>query len=116
MTMNTNDHIANEVRKTINVLDNLPELETPYLFRAHLLERIAHEPAREVNSTTRSLKFALMALLLIVNIGSALVLMLPSGNEQMLSKHDILESLTNEYNSPALSYYLENDSTEGTND
>ncbi|MCG8376036.1 MAG: hypothetical protein MI702_06100 [Chlorobiales bacterium] len=116
MTMDTNDHIAAEVRKTINILDNLPELEASYLFRAHLLERIAHEPAKAVNSATSGLKLALMAFLLIVNIGSALVLMLSNGNEQMFSKHDILESLTDEYSSPALSYYLENDSAEDTND
>ena len=117
--MNKKDHIDTEIRKTMEVLENLPDLKTSYLLRARLMERISHETSQsfhEVNSAARGLKLALMALLLIINIGSALVLMLSNGNEQMLTKNDILESLTNEYSNPALSYYLDNDSIEETNE
>ncbi len=116
MTMIKNkDHIHTEVRETMEAFDNLPELKAHYLFRARVMERISHEVlthARETNSATHGLKLALMAFLLIMNIGSALVLMLSNGSEQTFTKQETIESLTNEYSSPALSYYLDNDNIE----
>lgn len=117
--MNRNDRMETDVRKTMEALDNLPRLEAHYLFRARVMERISHEAsirAGEASTSMRSVKLALMAFLLIVNIGSALVLMLSNGTEQTFSKQDTLESLTYEYSSPALSYYLENDSIEESNE
>lgn len=117
MTMNKIDHIEAEVRETMEVLDRLPEVEPHYLFRARLLERIGHEaeqPFHRVRPSSGGLKLALMAFLLIINIGSALLLMFSNGNEPAFSKTDMFESLTSEYSSPALSYYLDNDSIEDT--
>ncbi len=117
--MNKNDRITAEVRKTIEMLDNLPELKAHYLFRANLIEKIAHgaaQPAQEVRLSAGGLKLALMVFLFIINIGSALFLMLSNDSEQIFSKSDMLESLTNEYSSPALSYYLDNDSIGETNE
>ena len=118
--MNKNDHIENEVRKTIEVLDNLPRLETHHLFRARIMERISHEalvrPREAGGSPVLTLKLAFMAVLLIINIGSAFVFMFPNGDEQTFSKQDTLESLTSEYSNPALSYYLDNDNIEESNE
>ncbi|MCW8819091.1 MAG: hypothetical protein OQK61_02100 [Ignavibacteriaceae bacterium] len=117
--MHTNDHIKTEVRETLALLDTLPELEPHYLFRARLFERIEHETAgafHERHTTAGGLKFAFMAFLFVINIGSVFVLMQSNTNEQMLSKQEVIQSLTNEYNSPALSYYFDNDSVEDKND
>lgn len=117
--MNKNDHIDAAVKKTIEVLDKLPEVEAHHLFRARVMERISHEAlmrSRDANSAMQGLKLALIAFLLIINIGSALLLMLPDGKEQLFSKNDMLESLTNDYSSPALSYYLDSDGIEETNE
>ncbi|MCG8342358.1 MAG: hypothetical protein MI684_05920 [Chlorobiales bacterium] len=120
MTMMTNnDRIETEVRKTMEVLDNLPRLQAHYLFGARVMERISHETLtgpQETVSAMRGVKLGLMVFLLIVNIGSALVLMLSNGTEQTFSKQDTIESLTNEYSSPALSYYLDNDNIEESNE
>ena len=115
MTMMNRNDINTEVRKTIEVLDNLPRVEAHYLFRARVMEKISHEASIHpggTNTPMRSMKLALMAFLFIINIGSALVLMLSNGSEQTFSKQDTLESLAYEYSSPALSYYLENGSIE----
>lgn len=119
--MHKNDHIETEVRQTVEVLDNLPHLEAHYLFRTRVMERISNEaptrPGEAGSSLIPGLKFAFMALLLIINIGSALALMLPNVDQQaFISKQDTFESLTNEYSSPALSYYLDNDNIEESNE
>ncbi|UZJ41016.1 hypothetical protein OO006_11760 [Prosthecochloris sp. SCSIO W1101] len=112
--MNQKAHIDTQVQKTIEALDNLPQLKAHYLFRTKVMERISQEALthpQQANPAMQSVKFALMAFLLIINIGSALVLMLSNDTEQTLSKQDTLESLTNEYSNPALSYYLDNDNS-----
>ncbi|NEX14319.1 MAG: hypothetical protein C1941_06460 [Prosthecochloris sp.] len=117
--MHTTDHIETEVRKTLALLDTLPELESHHLFRARLFERIEHEaagPYHERHSTAGGLKLALMVFLFVINIGSVFVLMQSNTSEQMLSKQEVIQSLTNEYNSPALSYYFDNDSVEEKNE
>ena len=84
------------------------------------MERISNEtPTRRGEaggSPIPGLKLAFMAVLLIINLGSAFVLMLPNGDQQAFSKQDTFESLTNEYSSPALSYYLDNDNIEESNE
>lgn len=114
--MHKNDHIETEVRKTIEVLDNLPSLETHYLFRTRVMERLSNEtpirPGEAGASLIPNLKFAFMAALLIVNVGSAFFLMLPNNDQQVFSRQDTYENLIKEYSSPALSYYLDNDNIE----
>ncbi len=116
----TNDHRETEVLKTLGVLDNLPRLEADYLFRARVMERISNDAdlgAGRTNVSVRGMKFAFMALLLFVNIGSGLMFMLSEKTEQILAgKQETIENLVYEYSSPALSYYLENDSLEETDE
>ncbi len=108
------DRITEDIRQTIAVLDSLPEIEAHYLFRARLMEQVSHGAASPspgaYSSAAYGLKLALVALLLLVNIGTALLFTRSASteSENMFSRNDMLESLTSDYGSPALSYYLEN--------
>lgn len=108
------DRATEEIRKTIAVLDNLPELDTHYLFRARLMEQVSRGATSSSPgvyfSAAYGLKLALVALLLLVNIGTAFLFTRSAStdSERMFSRNDMLESLTSDYGSPALSYYLEN--------
>ncbi|WP_237073401.1 hypothetical protein [Prosthecochloris sp. GSB1] len=116
-----NDRITEEIRKTMEVLNNLPELEAHYLFRARLMETVSRSgpiSSVKLSNAAYGFKLALVALLLAVNIGTAMLFMGPAANdsEPAFSRNDMLESLKNDYGSPALSYYTENDSGTADND
>lgn len=115
------DRITEEVRKTMEVLDGLPDLEAHYLFRARLMETVSRTgptPAGKLSNAAYGLKLALVALLLAINIGTAMLFMGPdmSDSEPAFSRNDMLESLKNDYGSPVLSYYTENDGNTAEND
>lgn len=99
-----------EAEKTLAMLDSLPRLEAHHLFRARVLERLAEEagtPANQAFMNSYVVKMALMLMLLAVNIVTALLIMQPAEEESMLSRSDMLEIISDDYGSPAISYYLQ---------
>ncbi|TNJ36652.1 hypothetical protein [Prosthecochloris vibrioformis] len=102
--------IEQEAAKTLAMLDSLPSLEAHHLFRARVLERLAEEaecPASPAFMNSYVVKMALMILLLAVNIVTAILIMQPAEEESMLSKSEMLEIISDDYGSPAISYYLQ---------
>ncbi|AAM71523.1 MAG TPA: hypothetical protein DEB17_07160 [Chlorobaculum sp.] len=99
-----------EVMKTIGLLDQMPRVEVDHLFRVRLMQRIE---AMEVKKTSWSAlpggafnpRLAFMALLLMLNIASALMLFMHGTPQATGSSGAIAESLTEDYGGPALSYY-----------
>ncbi len=117
--MAINNTVEQEVRKTMGLLDNLPELKAHYLFRAHLMERIEEEkPQTAVGRYVANygMQLALIVFLFLINIGSVIALTRSNDSEPMLGKHQLIESMTNEYSSPTLSCYLDNSGLAETND
>ncbi len=110
MIQKRDDRIEHEVHTTLQILDNLPQLEAHHLFRVHLMNRIEQQKPGLLpmpHMASYGLKMALMGLLVVVNIGTAFLFMQPAQGPGMLSKNDMLERLSSEYSSPALSYYID---------
>jgi len=102
--------IDDQVRTTLEILDNLPQLKAHHLFRVHLMNRIEQNSPGMLHMPYMAgygLKMALMALLVVINIGTAFLFMQSGNDSAMISENDMLERLNNEYSSPALSYYLD---------
>jgi hypothetical protein len=110
MNRSTEQHNA-EAKKTLEMLERLPRVEVNHLFRARLMQRI---DAMEVTKSSRvavfgggfSPRLALMALLLVLNFASAIMLYLHETPQATGASGAIAaESFSEVYGGPALSYY-----------
>lgn len=98
-----------EVKKTLEVLDQMPRVEVNHLFRARLMQRIDAIETHKASGNALfngalNPKLAFMALLLVLNIASGFMIFMhepqatgPAGT--------IAESFSEDYGGPALSYY-----------
>ena len=95
-----------EVLKTMDILDNMPKVELHHLFRARLLERIdATERSRAV-SRGFSPRLAFFSLLLTVNVGMGVLMFTHQDSSTITARNgETAEAVSDEYGSPALSYY-----------
>jgi hypothetical protein len=100
-----------EVTKTLEMLDKMPRIEVNHHFRARLLQRI---DAMEVRKSTGAVvlggafspKLALMTLLLVLNIASAVMLYMHQSPQLAGASGAVAESMSEDYGGgPALSYY-----------
>jgi hypothetical protein len=113
-----NDHIEAEVMKTLKLLDEMPVLKVHHLFRVKLMQRVddmQQSSARKGNGAlSLNVRLAFMALLLLVNIASA-VLFIRSDKVRPLASlgGNASEWFSDDYASPALAYYAQpaNDQT-----
>jgi hypothetical protein len=105
MNSNTEQRRA-EAMKTMRILDELPRIEPHHLFRARLLERIESENAGASVVSGLNPRLAFFSLLLAINIAMGTVLLLDRDTRPSMQGGDaIAESYGDEYGSPALSYY-----------
>lgn len=95
-----------EVRKTMAILDNMPEVEPHHLFRARLLERIDATQRSRAVAPGFSPRLAFFSLLLAVNVGMGVLMFTDRDTSTIPARSgDTAEAVSDEYGSPALSYY-----------
>lgn len=99
-----------EVTKTLGVLDQMPRVEINHLFRARLMQRIEAMEANKssgiaVFGSTLNPRLALMALLLVLNVASALLLFMHETPQATGASIAVAESFSEDYGGAALSYY-----------
>ncbi|MBO8091931.1 MAG: hypothetical protein J7D60_01295 [Prosthecochloris sp.] len=110
MKQHNRDSAEQDVRTTLGLLDSLDHIEPHHLFRARVMKRIDEENSslhRLPFNARHGVKMALMALLLAVNAGSAFLVMQSTGENRAVDKDEVIASLSSEYSSPALSYYID---------
>ena len=100
-----------EVTKTLDMLDRMPRIEVSRNFRVQLLQRI---DAMEVKKSSGAAAFggafkpklALMSLLLVLNIASAVMLYMHESPQLAGASGTVAEAMSEDYGGgPALSYY-----------
>jgi hypothetical protein len=95
-----------EVLKTMGILDNMPKVEPNHLFRARLLERIDATERSRATAVGFNPRLAFFGLLLTVNVGMGLLMFTHQETSTMTARNgDTAEAVSEEYGSPALSYY-----------
>lgn len=104
------EQLEAEVSKTLEILDRMPQLEPSPRFRAQLMQRInAMEPVSNGGMTVSmafSPKVAFLALLLMLNIASAMLLFTSQTPQSATGASGTLaDSFSEDYGGPALSYY-----------
>jgi hypothetical protein len=111
-TMKRNvEQLETEVLKTLELLDQMPEVQPSSRFRAQLMQRIeTMQPASGSSmaiGVAFSPKVAFLALLLMLNIASAMLLFTSSQTPQQASSASgtLADSFSEDYGGPALSYY-----------
>lgn len=103
------ENIEARVVETMALLDEMPPLEVHHLFRVRLMERVEEEfgeGARARGGNHLDFRLAFMALLLVVNLGSALVSVF-DGNRQVTggAVSELLDSQNDDYSSQEFAYY-----------
>ncbi|MEI8033040.1 MAG: hypothetical protein WCH05_06830 [Chlorobiaceae bacterium] len=106
-----NEHIEAEVRKTMQLLDQMEPIAVHHLFRARLMERIGREFGGEAAPSAGGflrhldLRLAFMTVLVIVNLGSAALSLQEGGNYAASAVRDTLETASDDYSSQEFAYY-----------
>ena len=104
-------NIEAEVAKTMKLLDELEPLEVHHLFRVKVMQRVERtcsQKSRRIKNLSGRMadfRFAFMALLVIVNVGST---MLSLKNSKTLSKNEISElydASGDDYSTQEFAYY-----------
>jgi len=111
------EHIEAEIRRTLDLLDDLPALHASPLFRVHLMQRIEASQRRRFGygafrqAEGFRIKFAVAALLLVVNISSALLFFNAPEPLSLADAGEAIEQLRDDYSGEELAYYVETDDT-----
>ena len=111
-----NEDIENKVHKTMKLLDEMPPLEVHHHFRVRLMQRVEREKSERSQKsflgTSRHLdaRLAFMALLIALNIGSAMSALLRQESPVATTISERVESFNDDDTSPALAYYDQADS------
>jgi hypothetical protein len=105
------EKIEREVAKTMQLLDELKPLEVNHHFRARLMQRIdaeCMEGSRQVKSGfSRYLdaRLAFMVLLVIINLGSALLSLQNSETQLSAGISEVIDSMSDDYTTQEFAYY-----------
>ena len=97
-------NIEAEIAKTMQLLDEAPPLEVHHLFRVRVMERVESSLGQK-SGRMADFRFAFMALLVMVNVGSAV---LSFENSKTLSKTEVgelSESSGDDYSAQEFAYY-----------
>jgi hypothetical protein len=111
-----NEDIEKKVQKTMQLLDEIKPLEVHHLFRVRLMQQIEQDNSerslRKFFAASRHLDFrlAFMALLIVINIGSAMISLEHQENPTITGISERVDSLNDDDTSPALAYYDQADS------
>ncbi len=104
-------NIEAEIANTVKLLDELEPLEVHHLFRVRVMQRVesvcSQKSGRVINlpGSVTDFRFAFMALLVIVNVGSTV---LSLQNSKTLSKNETSESYEasgDDYSTQEFAYY-----------
>jgi len=104
-------NIEAEITKTMKLLDEMKPLEVHHLFRVRVMQRVDVEFSQKSGKSagargrTADFRFAFMALLIIVNVGSAL-LSLQNGQSPLTTEISELSDATgDDYSTQEFAYY-----------
>lgn len=106
-----NEQIETEVSKTMKLLDETETLTVHHLFRARLMQRLEQESEKgseRKNShfgTRLDFRLAFMAMLFIINLGSALLSLSNGGQPATTTLSELLDSQSDDYASQDFAYY-----------
>ncbi|TLU85855.1 MAG: hypothetical protein FDX21_04675 [Chlorobium sp.] len=102
------DNIEAEVRKTMDLLDELAPLEVHHQFRVRLMQRIDNEIGQEKHIKYPGFRIdyrlAFMVLLLAVNLGSTM-LSVRQGDETITTISEVPVSQSEDYSNQEFAYY-----------
>ncbi|NTW62873.1 MAG: hypothetical protein HGA46_02030 [Chlorobiaceae bacterium] len=106
---NNIDKREEEVRKIMQLLDEMQPLKVSPLFRVHLMERIAAGSTKSRLETVHNFnpRLAFAALLLVINISSAMLFFSSTERQSKETASNATETISDDYTSPALAYYTE---------
>lgn len=112
-----NENIDTRVVETMALLDEVAPLEVHHLFRVKLMQRVEREfgagsvQANGKMSTRLDFRLAFMAMLLVVNLGSALVTVFDGNQQATGSVSELLDNQGDEYTSQEFAYYDQTSAT-----
>jgi hypothetical protein len=108
----SNVNIETEIDRTLNLLDEMKPLEVNHFFRVRLMQRIEQESEQRSNKLAIGrgvgkidLRFAFMALLIIINVASAIVSFIHTDSPVRSGISEMLDSQGYDYARPAYAYY-----------
>ncbi|WP_157858176.1 hypothetical protein [Pelodictyon luteolum] len=105
-------HTREEVKRTMAVLDGIRPIGVHPSFRVRLMQRIEEESNAGALKTSGigsrvNYRFALMLLLIIINLGSALIVLLQNAGDSAPAISEMLGSFGDDYSSSTFAYYQE---------
>jgi len=105
------EHIEREVGKTMQMLDELKPLEVHHQFRVRLMQRVEGEfgegsKAMKIGfSRYFDLRLALMALLLVINLSTALLSFKSNDMQVSAGISELLDNMGDDYTTQEFAYY-----------
>jgi hypothetical protein len=111
MMKQSHENIEREVAKTMQLLDELKPLEVHHQFRVRLMQRIDAEfgeGQKEVKSGFSrylDIRFAFMALLVMINLGSALLSLQNNQTQLSAGISELIDSMSDDYTTQEFAYY-----------
>jgi hypothetical protein len=115
-----NENIEAKVVETMALLDEMAPLEVHHLFRVKLMQRVEREFGEEaVRANGRmshrlDFRLAFMALLLVVNLGSALISVFDGNRPAGASVGEVFDNQSDDYSSQEFAYYDQTTTTTTT--
>jgi len=105
-----NDNIEAEISKTMQALDEIQPIKVDHLFRARLMQRVAHEctpktTGSHVAQRRLDYRLAVMSLLFVINLGSALVSIQQSTEQPTTSISKAPNNQSDDYITQEFAYY-----------
>ena len=103
-------NIEAEIAKTMKLLDDLEPLEVHHMFRVRVMQRVESasqksRPMTNLHGRMADFRFAFMALLVLINVGSTV---LSLQNSKTLSKTEIrslYDASSDDYSTQEFAYY-----------
>lgn len=106
-----NEQIEAEVTRSMKLLDEMETVKVSNLFRVRLMQRIEREYKERAGGERRhfgnrlDFRLAVMATLLIVNLGSALLSLSGGGQKATTTISELLDNQSDDYSSQDFAYY-----------
>lgn len=103
--------IEAKVEETMKLLDEIKPLEVNHFFRVRLMQRVEQECGDKSKVSGRGLakkldlRLAFMALLVIINFGSAVLSLLNDEQQATTGVSEVAATLNSDYSSEEFAYY-----------
>ncbi|NTV05486.1 MAG: hypothetical protein HGA59_03140 [Chlorobiaceae bacterium] len=111
MMTKRNENIEKKVSETMKLLDEMGRVEVNHLFRVRLMQRVEREfgegagRAHSRFGNRVDVRLAFMTLLLIINLGSALLSVFDSNRQTTTTLSELLDNQSDDYSSQEFAYY-----------